>query len=246
MATSSDPIIDFGSPQRAFWGGAQEGLGIPAFVLFISYVGFGVLIREMELPMWFGLLSTLSAWALPGQIALVELSTVGGSLLVIFIAVFLTNARLLPMVAVFIPYVRSQGTASWKYYGASFWIAVTAWLLCMKRCPDLPENQRLSFFVGFSSLVWSGSIVGTAVGYMVPDLVPKSVTLGLVFINPIYFLVMFAGNLANRAWAYALGIGGVMGPALHLVSPDWGLLVTGLVAGTAGHFIDQVVRARYG
>ena len=81
---------------------------------------------------------------------------------------------------------------------------------------------------------------------MVPDLVPKSVTLGLVFINPIYFLVMFAGNLANRAWAYALGIGGVLGPILHLVSPDWGLLITGLVAGTAAYFIDQVVRARYG
>ncbi|MBT3766800.1 MAG: AzlC family ABC transporter permease [Rhodospirillaceae bacterium] len=246
MATSSDPILDFGSPQRAFWGGAWEGLGIPAFVLFISYVGFGVLIREMELPIWFGLLSTFSAWALPGQIALVELSTVGASMLVIFLAVFLTNARLLPMVAVFIPYIRGQGTASWKYYGAAFWIAVTAWLLCMKRCPDLPENQRLSFFVGFSSLVWSGSIVGTAVGYMVPDLVPKSVTLGLVFINPIYFLVMFAGNLANRAWAYALGIGGVLGPALHLVSPDWGLLITGLVAGTAAYFIDQLVRARNG
>ena len=244
MATPSIHSIDFGSPGRAFFGGAREGLGVLAFVLFFSYIGFGALVRQMELPIWFGLTSTISAWALPGQIALVELSSVGASALIIFLAVFLTNTRLLPMVTVFIPYVRNEGTASWKYYGAAFWVAVTAWMLCMKRCPEIPQNQRLSFFVGFSSLVWSGSIIGTAIGYMVPDLVPKPITLGLVFINPIYFLILFAGNLANRSWVYALGIGAVMGPSLHLVTPEWGLLITGIVAGTAGHFIDQWVRAR--
>ena len=79
---------------------------------------------------------------------------------------------------------------------------------------------------------------------MVPDFVPKPITLGLVFINPIYFLILFAGNLANRSWVYALGIGAVMGPQLHLITPEWGLLITGIVAGTAGHFLDQWVQTR--
>jgi len=237
---------DFGSPRRALIGGVREGLGIPAFILFISYIGFGALIKEANLPMWFGLFSTFSAWALPGQIALVELSTVGASILIIFLAAFLTNARLLPMVAVLMPMIRHESTPPWKYYGASFLIAVTPWVFCMKRCPELPKNQRLSFFMGFAVLVWSGSLVGTAIGYLVPDLVPEPVTLGLVFINPIYFLILFAGNLVNRAWILALGIGAVMGPALHLLTPEWGLLVTGLIAGTVAYFIDQLIRVRYG
>jgi predicted branched-subunit amino acid permease len=70
--------------------------------------------------------------------------------------------------------------------------------------------------------------------------------LGLVFINPIYFLILFAGNLVNRAWILALGIGAIVGPALHLLTPEWGLLITGLTAGTAAYFIDQWVIARYG
>jgi predicted branched-subunit amino acid permease len=237
---------DFGSPRRALIGGAREGLGIPAFILFISYIGFGALVKESNLPMWFGLFSTFSAWALPGQIALVELSSVGASILIIFLAAFLTNVRLLPMVAVFMPTIMNESTSSWKYYGASFLLAVTPWVFCMKRCPELPKKQRLSFFMGFAVLVWSGSLAGTAIGYLVPDLVPKPVTLGLVFINPIYFLILFAGNLVNRAWILALGIGAIVGPALHLLTPEWGLLITGLTAGTAAYFIDQWVIARYG
>jgi predicted branched-subunit amino acid permease len=246
MSVQSNPLKDFGSPRSALIGGVREGLGIPAFVLFISYVGFGALIKETNLPMWFGLFSTFSAWALPGQIALVELYSVGASILIIFLATFLTNVRLAPMVAVFMPTVRSEGTPSWKYYGASFLVSVTSWAFCMKRCSELPKDQRLSFFMGFAVLIWTGSLVGTAIGYLVPDLVPDPVTLGLVFINPLYFLILFAGNLVNRAWVLALGIGALTGPALHLLTPDWGLLITGLVAGTSAYFIDQWMRVYHG
>jgi hypothetical protein len=42
----------------------------------------------------------------------------------------------------------------------------------------------------------------------------------------------------------ALGAGAVLGPLLHLASPDHGLLLTGLAAGTAAFAADRLLRAR--
>ena len=59
-------------------------------------------------------------------------------------------------------------------------------------------------------------------------------SLGLVFINPIYFMLALLGDLHSRARAAALVAGAVLGPTLHLLTPDWGLLLAGIAAGTLG------------
>src|SRR3546814_4248723 len=58
-----------------------------------------------------GLFSTTTGWALPGQVALVELYAVGASLTAIVIAVGLTNVRLLPMALSLMPHLRTPGTS---------------------------------------------------------------------------------------------------------------------------------------
>ena len=80
-----------------FWHGVRRGVGVPLIVLSASFLGFGALIRESNLELIHGILSTVTGWALPGQVALVELYAVGAPLAVIALAVGLTNARLLPM-----------------------------------------------------------------------------------------------------------------------------------------------------
>jgi len=231
----------FVSAAAALFGGCREALGIPAVMLFASYIGFGALIRSSELSLAVGLFSTLTGWALPGQIALVELYSVGASILVISIAVALTNARLLPMAVTIMPVLRNPGTPKWAYYAAGHLVAVTTWVACMKRCPNLPTDQRVPYFFGFSCLLWVASLVGTAIGFLVPGVAPEPVTLGLVFINPIYFMLIFTTGDNNRAWILALGGGAVLGPVLHSVSPDWGLLATGLGAGTVAFGVDRFI-----
>jgi hypothetical protein len=39
-------------------------------------------------------------------------------------------------------------------------------------------------------------------------------------------------------------LGVVLGPALHTVSHDWGLMLTGLIAGTVAFGADKLLAAR--
>lgn len=213
-------------------------------VLCGSYLGFGALVRESGLAIWHGLFSTLTSWALPGQVALVELYSVGAPLLVIASAVALTNARLLPMVMTLMPTISGAHAPRWFYYAAAHVVAVTGWAAAMRVCPTLPNEQRLAYFAGFSGTLWIATLGATAIGFALADTVPAYVTLGLVFLNPIYFMLVFASDLRQRSRMLALMFGAVFGPPLYLWSPDWSLVVAGLAAGTLAYALSAAQGAR--
>ena len=73
----------------------------------------------------------------------------------------------------------------------------------------------------------------------------RDVTLTLVFLNPVFFTLVFA-DARGRAAIMAVLAGVVAGPLFHLLSPDWGLLLTGAVAGTGAYLTDRAFRGRYG
>ena len=89
------------------------------------------------------------------------------------------------------------------------------------------------------------TLVTTAIGFYLADLLPGYITLGLVFLNPIYFMLVFVADAKHRARILALGIGALAGPLLHLVSTDWGLLLTGLLAGSLAFFADRLWGRRH-
>jgi predicted branched-subunit amino acid permease len=235
---------DFGSARGAVRAGLRQALGAPLLVLFASYVGFGSLVRGSGLSLPAGLLSTLTTWALPGQIVSVELYAAGASLVTIFIAVALTNARMMPMTLTLLPLMRVPGRKRWRLYLAAHLVAVTAWAVSMLRCPDMPPEQRLSFFVGFAGTLLAGSLAGTAVGFVAFAMVPPAVSLGLVFVNPVYFMLLFIGDLRERSRVLALVLGAGLTPVVHAIAPTWGLLITGIVAGGLAFGLTR--RRRYG
>lgn len=236
----------YASPRAALFGAMREALGAPAMVLAASYLGFGSLARSSDLTLGMALTSTATGWALPGQIALVELYAVGASLLTTALAVSLTNVRLLPMTLAIMPHLRSPGRPRWHYWVAAHWVAVTVWVHTLRRAPDLPLDQRLPFFVGFALVLWGTTLTTTAVGFVLAGAVPGYVSLGLVFLNPIYFMLILGADARERdrtrAWAMALGA--LLGPALHTLDPDWGLLATGAIAGTAAFAGDRWLSRR--
>lgn len=230
-----------------FLAGVREAIGAPMLVLGASYVGFGSLVRSSGLPLVQGLFSTLSAWALPGQVAAVELWAVGAGWLAVTTAVWLTNLRLMPMVMALLPSLRRPGAPRWQYYAAAHLIAVTSWVIGMRRCPELPPDKRLPYFFGLAVALWGSSLAGTAIGFYLAGTVPPAVSLGLVFLNPIYFvLILMPTDLRNRAQILALVTGAVLGPLFHVASRDWGLLATGLVAGTVGWAGGRWLERRHG
>jgi predicted branched-subunit amino acid permease len=236
--------LSFASPRAAAWGGRRDALSAPALVLGASYIGFGSLCRESGLTLFESVRSTASVWALPGQIVMAELYGIGASLAVIALAVAMTNARLLPMTATLTPVVRAAGTPRWRYFLAAHFVAVTAWTQVMQRAPSLPADQRLAYLFGFATTLWATTMVTTTIGFFAADRLPDSVSLGLVFLNPIYFLLVFIVDLQQRLRALALVFGAALGPPLHSLSPDWGLPLAGLIAGTAAFSIDHAMRSR--
>ena len=229
----------FDTARAAFFGGARESIGTPAFILAISFLGFGSMLRTNDWPLWTGLLSTMSTWALPGQIAMLEFYETGGGVVVIALAVGLTNARLLPMVVSLLPLIRHPRWPRWTHFFLAHLIAVTSWVNTMARAPSLPQDQRIPYFTGFALSLWSSSLLFTVIGYHVAGALPPTLTLGLLFFNPLYFLLVPLLGLGSVMRLMAIILGGILGPALYLVTPDWGLLLTGLVGGTLAFVIGR-------
>ncbi|MBI1207826.1 MAG: branched-chain amino acid ABC transporter permease [Azospirillum sp.] len=218
--------------------GVLESLGMPTVMLAASFLGFGSLVRGSGASLWAGLASTASTWALPGQIVQFELYGAGASLLAVGLAVWLTNARLLPMVVTLAPLIRDDRMPRWRYYAVAHLIALTGWVIAMKRGPELPRSERLPYFLGFTGSLFAVSLVATAIGFELAGTLPKPVTTGLMFLNPVYFMLMFM-DVRHRSWVLALAVGAVLGPLLHRVDADWGLLVTGVLGGSLAFAGDR-------
>jgi predicted branched-subunit amino acid permease len=219
--------------REAFRLGFVEGGSLPSWIVFTGTIGFGSLCAESDLSMAFALTMTATMWALPGQIAYVELYAAGNSLLAIVLAVAMANSRFLPMTASLMPYIRPGVDRSvWLYVLAQF-ISFNAWIWLARRAPELAPKERPIYFAGFVTALFAAGMIGTAVGYVLADIVPPAVTLGLVFLNVVYFALMFVG-VRGRAPLVSVVSGALCAPALHLVTGDWALLITGVVCGTIG------------
>jgi predicted branched-subunit amino acid permease len=229
----------FASRRAAFLGGMRESASTPALVLGASFLGFGSLCQQSGWTLPMSLVSTTTGWALPGQIALIELYGIGASAAAILLAVWLSGLRLLPMTLSLMPFLRHPGTPRWLYYLAAHFIAITAWATGMQRCPVLPSDQRLPFLFGFAIVLWSFSMIATAAGFFMVDWLPPSIGLGLLFLNPVYFMLVFSVDLVRPTRMLPLLLGAICGPIFHLLSPDWSLLLTGLFAGTAGFLLER-------
>jgi predicted branched-subunit amino acid permease len=247
LIMQAEAIEDFGSANAARRHGTRAALGMPALVLGASYIGFGALIRESSLGLGEGLTSTIAGWALPGQIVLVEILTAGGSILTAGIAVLLTNARLFPMVATLMPILRAaeSGKPRLRHYLIAHLIAITGFAIAMQRAPRMTPAQRLPFYEGFAVTLWLSTVIATAAGFFLAGVMPRPVTLGFVFLNPLYFMLVFIADLKHRLRAWALIIGAALGPCLYLLSPEWGLLATGILGGTVAYLIDTARRHRH-
>jgi len=237
---------DFKYPtvKTAFWGGVREAGSVPMLIMGASFLGFGTMIKDIHWSVGIALYSTLSTWALPGQIAMAEMAHSGAPLLAIILAVGLINARLLPMVASLLPHVRHPDIPKWVYYTVAILIAATSWIGTMRRLPDLRQEQKLPFLAGYGLLLYCGSPIFTVTGYMLAGSVPAPVTLGLIFLNPLYFVLLFLGNLKDPGRVLALVFGAILGPVTFLFSPDWTLLITGLIGGTAAWGLGLRLKAR--
>ena len=138
----------------------------------------------------------MTIFALPGQLQCSML--IAGMSATTAITVALTAARFLPMTVALLPMLRSPGRPSWRIYAAVHLLAMTGWAASMRRCPQLPNAQRLPWFVGFALTNWFACVVATAVGYALAESLLPLVRQGLVFVGPLYFGSILVGETRTR------------------------------------------------
>ncbi len=107
----------------------------------------------------------------------------------------------------------------------------------------MEPEKRLSYFTGFALVCWGVSTPGTALGYLIAGQVPSYLNLGMVFINPLFFLLTFT-EVKPRANRIAILLGAVIGPVSYLWFPNYSLLIAGLVGGTIAYSVDLSLRKK--
>ena len=198
---------------------------------------FGAFLKTSNFSLLESFLSTFFAFALPGQFVMADMLIAGGNLFNIFFAVFLTNARLLPMTINMIPIIENKGVKRWKYYLISHLIAVTAWINMLAVYKGLKKNHRYDFFLGLGCCLWITSIISTVLGFICSEFINEKILLGLVFFNPMYFLVMTLSNISSKKLFTILILSATLGPLLYNINENWGILSAGFLSGTIGFLL---------
>jgi len=233
-----EPVAErFKSRHDAFWSGIKAAAGAPAMVLFAGMVGFGAMGKTNGFDIWFTTATSFFMFALPGQVVLLEMAITGSSAIAIALAVTLTATRFITMTVTLFPQFH-QRDRNRSLYASVHLLAMTAWAISMREFHSIEVKHRLSYFMGLGLLCWLISIPGTILGYFLAGMVPAPITLGLVFINPLFFLLTFT---EVKPWINRIAIllGCLFGPLFFILNRDTSLLTAGLVSGTLAYFIDR-------
>ena len=223
----------------AFRTGVRESFGVPGGVLAASYIGFGALAFASGIPVWIVIMSTITIWALPGQLVMVDMWQIGAPMIAIVLAVMLTNARFLPMTVTVMPVIRDRSHPEWIYYVAAQCVAMSSWMICIRRSPELPARERVAFLGGLAAGFIAIGVVAAVVGYYIAESIPPVMQIGMVFLAPVYFVVFLIVEVRTRMVAIALACGGVAGPLFYLLTPQWSVLLAGFIGGTLAFAIHR-------
>jgi len=221
---------------QSFKDGVKHAIGVPALGLGSSMFAFGAFLHSAGFDIYQSFFSTFFTFALPGQFVMAETILAGGTLLNIFLAVLLTNSRLYPMTVNITPLIRNSNVSKWKQYLGAHFIAVTSWFNFFSVQKNIKEDEKFNYFVGLGGFLWVNSVVCTVAGYLFSNLVPHEILIALVFINPMYFLVMTVSNLEEKKIICSILVGATLSIFLNDVFPGWSVLIAGVLAGTLGFF----------
>jgi len=212
----------------------------PAIALFASFVAIGALFKNIGLNIQESIFSTFLTYALPGSLIMAESLIVGASLLNIFLAVWLVNARLYPMTVSLFPLLTHKSQPKLKYYLACHFIAVSAWLIMKENYKSVERKYRLDYWIGVGVANLSVAVSATAFGFFISDYLNKDMMVGLAMVNPIYFICVMVVAMKTIQMSLAVILGAVFGVMFYFISPEWSILFGGFTAGTLAFYIGEL------
>ena len=211
----------------------------PGIALGASFLAVGALLRNLGFTIQESIFSTFLTYALPGSLVMAESMLVGASLLNIFLAVWLVNSRLYPMTVSMMPLLFHKDQPRWKYYLSCHFIAVSSWLILKNNYKNVDKEHRIDFWMGIGTATWLIAIFSTVLGYYSADYLNKDMMIGLAIINPIYFMCAMIGVMKTFQLSISIILGAIFGPIFYFFSPEWSVLMGGVIAGTIAFFIGE-------
>ena len=212
----------------------------PAIALAASFVAIGALFKSIGLNLQESIFSTFLTYALPGSLIMAESLIVGASLLNIFLAVWLVNARLYPMTVSLFPLLTHKNQPRFKYYLACHFIAVSAWLIMKQNYKSVERKYRLDYWIGVGTANLSVAVLATVFGFLIADYLSKDMMIGLAIVNPVYFICVMVAAMKTIQMSLAVILGSVFGILFYFVSPEWCILFGGFTAGSLAFFIGEL------
>lgn len=231
-----------GSQARAFALGLRAAYSVAAFVLFATALGFGALARDAGLTVGHAAFLSLTMFALPNQVVLVDQLARGATLAGAAFAVTVAAVRLFPMVAAIMPTLRGSRPRWLLELAAAHFVAVTTWLEGVRRLPEFAPELRLAHHLGIGAGVCCTMMLGSVAGYTLTAGVPAPVSAALVFTTPLYFILSLVATAHSRMDKAALVLGCALAPPLYLLAPGFDLLATGLIGGTLAYLWGVAAR----
>jgi predicted branched-subunit amino acid permease len=220
--------------------GAVKGAGSPALALGCSFIAIGAMLKDLGFNIKESIFSTFLTYALPGSLVMADSLLVGASLLNIFLAVWLVNARLYPMTISLFPLMMNKGQPKWKYYLSCHFIAVSAWLIMKNNYKSIHRKYRIDYWIGLGCATWIIAISSTIIGFLAADYLNKDIMIGLAIVNPVYFTCMMVDAMKTLQVSLAVILGAIFGFLFYFVSPEWSVLFGGFTAGTIAFFIGEL------
>ena len=211
----------------------------PGIALGASFIAIGALLKNLGFTIQESIFSTLLTYALPGSLVMAESMLIGASLLNIFLAVWLVNARLYPMTVSLMPLVMHKNQPRWKYYLSCHFVAVSSWLIMKSNYQKIEKENRIDFWIGVGTSTWLIGIFSTMLGFYSADYLNKDMMVGLAIVNPIYFMCAMIGVMKTKSISFAIILGAILGPSFYFLSPEWCILFGGIIAGTIAFLIGE-------
>ena len=211
----------------------------PAIALGCCFIAIGALLKNLGFNIQESIFSTMLTYALPGSLVMAESMLIGASLLNIFLAVWFVNARLYPMAVSLFPLMMHKSQPKWKYYFSCHFIAVSAWLIMKSNYKKIPKEHRIDYWIGIGSATVTVSVIGTVLGFSFADYLNKDMMMGLAILNPVYFLCMMVGASKTIPITLSVLLGIILGPIIYLLSPEWSILLAGVIGGTIAYLVGE-------
>ena len=117
-------------------------------------------------------------------------------------------------------------------------LAITSWAQLAIAGTKYPHHLLMPYFQGFSITLFVSGMIGTILGYFLPDLLPPNVLQIVVFITPIYIFLLIFGtrNVANRI---SVLLGGIMCALLYPLLGEMSIIISGIAGGTTAYLVSR-------